>query len=576
MVKTITIANQKEIEAKLDLEGSKQLAQASTFAGGMPSFGDSGYGSFFLPNGDVNAAAGLTPEKLIVPKRYHSVLRMCYDFYQRGGIMATVINRLSEFTVTEIRNGQRKTTNEAVAYYNAILHSKPSRMMRFLRTMALEYYLSGLVLPRIDWVQVEGWRISPDLKPKKLYFMPVFDTYPPMLTEIDWAGWGQKTYWLKIPTSDLRLLRQGGSRVKYQQARYQAWIENYPSFVDMVAQGADRIQIEDSDPILRKEISITPYPTPYLFPVLEPLIYRQQLRRMDFAVASRVINAILLVQEGDKDFPVTAENSAALDNLKTQIQARQGDARMMERVFILFSNHTTKLTWVHPDVSAMLNQEKYQQVNDELLQGVGFAQTLLTGESRQIVSEISTYAVQPQMEEFRSMAEEWVNGVYYQAGELNSFKDIPVPHFRPIRLQDFIKTAAIFAQAFKEGNISRTTRAESVGTDFETETELMKDEGSLMAGLPAYQATPYSPLPPIIGPNGNISDPGQQNPGGRPQGSQNVPVNNRNSGVKPSGQQPKSRIKAGLWSDEQLVEALDDYALKMGITINPDDVLNQD
>lgn len=541
-----------------------KLASASAMAGGIPPFGND-WGSFYMPTGP--SGLGLGPEKLVVPKDYHAVLQLCYDFYYRGGKAATVINRLSEFTVTDIRNGQRKTSDEANSYYDAILHNKPSRLMRFLQTMALEFYLSGMVLPRVDWVPMKGAEISPKLRQGKTYYMPQFDLYPPMLCEVAWAGWGQKKYYIKIPSSDVRLIRSGGSRIKEQQRKYMMWVENYPTWVQQIQNGADKIELRDVDPILRKEISISPYPTPYLFPVLEPLIFKQQLRRMDFAVASRVINAILLVTEGDKDFPVVEEQQERLQAIKEQLYARAGDPASMERLFMLFSNHTTKLEWITPDVEAMLSQDKYLQADQEIDEGLGFTRVLLTGDSRQAqASEVSTYAVQPMMEQFRGMALEWTRDLYDKAGELNNFKNRPVPSFKPIRLQDFVKTAAIFAQAFKEGNLSRTTRAESIGSDFETETELMKDEAELMKGLPAYQPTPYSPPPPIVG----------QGSPGRPQGSQNVPVNNRNSGVKPSGQSPTSQLRAALVEDETLVKMIDEYAVAKGMLITAQDIIDDE
>lgn len=558
-----------------------ELAHASVLAGGVPPFGEE-YGTFYMPygGGTSNGYLGTTPEKLIVPKEYHTVIRMCYDFYQRGGLVGTIINRIAEFTTTEIRNGQRKTNDEENAYFKALLETKPTRMHRFLRTAALEYYLSGMIVPRIDWVPVKGSEVSPDLKPNKEYYFPQCDLYPPQLIDIEWAGWGQKKFFLKISDADIGLIKKGASRIKAQQAKLKMWNENYPSFVNLIKSGSDKIEITDTDPILRKEISISPYPTPYLFPVLEPLIFKQHLRRMDFAVAARVINAILLVQEGDKDFPLTAENQGNLTELQNQILARAGNPALMERLFFLFSNHTTKLTWITPDVEAMLNQEKYNQVNRELSEGLGFTTVLLTGESRQAqASEISTYAIQPQMEEFRSMAIEWLfQEVYVEAGKLNKFKNLPSPSWKPIRLQDFVKTASIFAAAFSEGNLSRTTRAESIGTDFETETELMRDEAELMDGLPAYQPTPYSPPPPIMGESGKP---------GRPLGSSNVPINNRNSGVKPPGQKPTSRIKAkaaretvdmsqiDIWEDERVIELMTTIAIENGLIIGAEDIIEK-
>lgn len=560
------------------VDKNKNLFVAEASFGQMPDapFGESA-GAFYLPYGHNNSAVGITPEKLVVPKDYHTVLQMCYDFYQRGGVVATVVNRLAEFTITDIRNGQRDTSDEANNYYKAILHSKPSRLMRFLRNMALEYFLTGMVLPRVSWEELPGELIDPSLKASKTYWMPTFDLYPPMLVEARWEGWGRKSFWLKVPDKDIRLIRNGGSKIKEQQLKYQNYVDQYPIFVSQIMKGANTIEIVDTDPILRKEISVSPYPTPYLFPVLEPLIFKQQLRRMDFAVASRVINAILLIREGNDDYPLTEENAGNLEKLKAQIQARTGNPLLMERLFMLFSNHTTQMEWITPDLDALLNQEKYQQVNDELQEGLGFTTILLTGESRQAqASEVSTWAIQPQMEEFRSMSIEWLRDLYIEAQDKNNFRNFPEPQYKPIKLQDFVKTAAVFAALFSEGNVSRTTRDDMAGIDFETEAELMKDESETAKGLPAFMPTPYSPLPPAIG--------GGAGPG-RPIGSQNVPVNNRNSGVKPKGQKPLSKVKAqvegnseefDLMNDEAVIELIDMIARGRGFKLTPDDIIDKD
>jgi hypothetical protein len=212
----------------------------------------------------------------------------------------------------------------------------------------------------------------------------------------------------------------------------------------------------------------------------------------------------------------------------------------------------------------MLDQDKYRQANEELSEGLGFARILVTGESRGTgtASEVSTWAIQPMMEELRSNLKEWITTLYEELSELNRFRNTPAPMFKPIRLQDFVKTAAVFSQLFTEGNLSRTTRNELVGTDFETEVELMRDELELMDGLPQFPAMPYSPQPAITGGPGATGKPG------RPLGSQNVPINNRNTGVKPRNQKPLSKVKQADMTDDELVEALIALAEERGIIID--------
>lgn len=557
----------KELVIREKPKTANELAQASVM-GGAPPFGEN-FGTFYMPYNNSLSKMGLTAEKLIIPREYHEVVHMCYDFYERGGLVTTVINRLAELTITEIRNGQRKTSNEANHYFDAVLHRKPSRLMRFLHSASLEFYLSGMVLPKIEWEEKLGKDVSSKLAPTRKYQFPVFDMYPPALIRLEWAGWGEKEIFLKVPTADLRLIRKGASKIKEQQLKLKYWTDNYPNFVDQIKSGSDLVRVTDTDPIFRKEKSNSPYPTPLLFNVLEALIFKQQLRRMDFAVASRVINAILLVKEGNNEYPLTDETRDNLDTLQNQILARSNNPRLMERLFILFSNHTTTLEWITPDTAAMLNQEKYKQTNEELNEGLGFARILVTGESRYAnASEVSTWAIQPQMEQFRSMVKEWLLDLYDQATELNNFRNTPEPNFRPIRLQDIIKTAAVFQAAFTEGNVSRTSRAESIGLDFETEVELMNDEKPLMEGLDAFPAMPYSPPPPVVGGAGAK---------GRPTGSKNVAINKRNTGVKPKGQKPVARTaKAELMPDEEVLALIDKVAKATGKVVTLEDIGNSD
>lgn len=564
-----------------------KLAHAMT---GEVSIG--GTGGFYLPQ-----VLGQTPEKLTIPANYHELIRLCYDFYHRGGLASVVLDRIAELTITDIRNGQRKTSNEANIYYDAVQHRKPSRMYRFIRMMAQEYFLTGMVVPKVQWKKVMGADLHPKLKPAREYLVPQFDLYPPLLVQIVWAGWGEKEYWLTIPAKDFKLLKDPTARqTKEQQARFD-FLSRYSIFTDAVAIGSNKVLLTDVDPILRKELSLNPYPTPYLAKVLEALVFKQQLRRMDYAVASRIINAILLVQEGDKDFPLVEGDRNNLDDLKAQILARSNNPILLERLFMLFSNHTTKLTWITPDVEALLNQEKYKQTNEELMEGLGFPRILIVGESKGAqAAEVSTWAIQPQMEEFRTMILEWMMPIYEQAAELNNFRNTPNPSFTPIRLQDFVKTAAVFAQAYREGNVSRTTRDQSIGLEIETEIELMLDEYELMKELPKdFSEMPYNiQLPPnnAIGTGGNLQ---RTKTGGKKVGTTNSPVTKKNSGVRLTGQQPQTRTSPSgkpaqapkrsradldeieLWTDEEVIEALDQEALRRGLQVEleePDDDLS--
>ena len=238
------------------------------------------------------------------------------------------------------------------------------------------------------------------------------------------------------------------------------------------------------------------------------------------------------------------------------------------------------MSWIMPDVNALLNQDKYRQANDEISEGLGLAQILVTGSTRSGVgAEVSTWAIQPMLEELRSMIIEWVTTIYEQASSLNNFRNTPVPAFTPIKLQDFVKTAAVFAQAYREGNMSRTTRDEMMGLDFNSEVELMKDERDIMDKLPLnFPDMPYNTQ---VAPGKGAIEPPKK--GGKPIGSQDTPTNPRQTGVSDPNEKPISRLKQDVpevpnsvyksaeveyMSDEDLVGLIDNIARSRGLVID--------
>jgi hypothetical protein len=127
----------------------------------------------------------------------------------------------------------------------------------------------------------------------------------------------------------------------------------------------------------------------------------------------------------------------------------------------------------------------------------------------------------------------------------------------------------MFQAAFLEGNISRTTRDESIGVDWETELELHADEVEKMKDV----KEPMGPTNMMAGAPGLQGLQGPTN--GRPLGSQNVPVNNRNSGVRPPNQKPTSKLQKTaaeneLMDDEAVIALIDKIAVARNIVVTPE------
>ena len=58
-----------------------------------------------------------------------------------------------------------------------------------------------------------------------------------------------------------------------------------------------------------------------MYPALEPLKHKRNIRRMDYSIASRVISAIQLIKLGNDDFPVTEDDEDAFKAGKASLKA---------------------------------------------------------------------------------------------------------------------------------------------------------------------------------------------------------------------------------------------------------------
>jgi len=213
------------------------------------------------------------------------------------------------------------------------------------------------------------------------------------------------------------------------------------------------------------------------------------------SIASRVIAAIQMIKLGNDDYPCTDETDFV--DIKNQMNYRTLSGQS-ERIYQLFANHTLQIEWVYPDTAAMLNQEKYRSVEDDIISAFGFPRTLITGETLrsnvQGGSDFAAFSPIATMETIRDKLIDWTIELYKEIRDANSFKNYPIPSFKPLRLYRLMDLSMIGQSLYMEGNISRQSRMEMVGLDYETEVERKKNEQQRFKdeGIPDAPAVPYS------------------------------------------------------------------------------------
>lgn len=440
-------------------------------------------------------------DKMEIPTQYHDLLELCRFFYEHDGLAYNVINKQVEIGINGYGiNPKTCTDNELIVY-----EYLDELIREFLQRASLEYLISGLVIPEVTWGEVPGTDIDPKLR--KIYNLPVDIWYrDPKSVELRKTPLPNHLLALvKISDDDKFFIQNRG---KYpdgfvDRETYEILRREYPDFVRRVNEDEQYFKLESPLIIRRAPKSGSVWPTPYLKPALELFLHKRNLRKMDYAIASRVISAIQLFRMGSDEFPLLESDEDVIEDIKNQMQWR-GIQGNMERVFQLFSNHTLQIDWITPDVEALLNDEKYRSINEDILSALGIPRIVIQGETLRSSTSNAELAMLPPtntIEFMRNQLLEFPRKLYQEIKERNGFSGVPEPSYPPIRLQSLADLMQIGQSLYEMGVISRTDLAEMGNFDFDTVMERMEREREKMQekGLLEHPEVPFSPRPGRVG-----------------------------------------------------------------------------
>lgn len=410
--------------------------------------------------------------------KYHDFLKVIRWFYKFDPIASTVINRMADMSTTVIRNRRKTKLNaDAVddatqAYFDAVVR----KIRPFIKQMALEYLLHGMVIPAYTLNKMRGDLLSERLGRKRYTIPENLWIRNPDNIELKRRPIGtDRQIFLKIPKEDIELIQNKGVRSDGTEDKegYKFLVDNFPEYVRAIRAGKTKFELEDVHAILRKLVSYDDYPAPFLTNALSALQHKSYLKQMDKSIASRAIEAIRHIKIGDKDFPATDED------IKSTRQVVEINSSSGERVFNLFTNHTVTIEWVFPDLEALISETKYAEPNADIFLAMGFPRILTTGEtlrSNSSDSKIASLGPKATLEDLREAIIDWLTKLYNDLGEKNGFTRVPEPYFAPIATSDYTALVQFAVEAMNAGAISKDTIAQLYGSDFETESDQITTE----------------------------------------------------------------------------------------------------
>ncbi len=434
-------------------------------------------------------------------KNYQKIVKQCRFFYKKDPISGTVLNKLIEIGITDLVLDKGKLSENEFRIFEAV----KDKIQEFIENCAMEYLISGLVIPEVEYAALPKEKLN-ELKIKKYNAL----TLPISMWLRDPASikinssmvLDSPSYYAILPEELIYFIKNEG---KYPDGNkdeklYQKLLTYYPEFVALVMAGNKEVLLDNELVIRRKVLSDSPYPIPYLYNVLEAVKHKRNLRRMDYSIASRVIGAIMLIRLGDKDFPIVEGEEDAFKDIKEQMYWRYSGTRDLERVFQLFANHTLQIDWVFPDITALLHDSKYINVNQDIFFGLGFPRILTTGEtdkSNTSDPELSMESPIKTMENMQKKLLPIVNDIIYKIAKYNGLDNSPDVRFSKINLVAFTDFVTALAQLYNTGNLSRESYDDIFGYNFKEEIEKRANEEKMLADkkIPTFAPQPFSPQP---------------------------------------------------------------------------------
>jgi hypothetical protein len=434
-------------------------------------------------------------------KEFRKVVEACRFFYRRDPLASTVINKLVDIGINELEFAKNGISETEYKIYEAI----EEELLEFAEVMALEFLLSGLVIPEIKYAPVGREALkAKGIKRYELVKLPVamWVRDPSSIVINKTIISEEPTYYLEIPDDLIYFIHNEGKYPdgKEDKELYLRLQSLYPKFFAAVEKNEHLFKLDAPLAIRRRATSDSPYPLPYLYPAIEPLKHKRNLRRMDYSIASRMISAIQVIKLGSDLFPLTEESKDQLEDIKGQMTWANSTGRDVERIFQLFSNHTLEIAWVTPPVDVLLNDAKYKDINQDIIFAMGFPKILITGETEKANTSDAQFAsISPvkTMDNFRRKIRDILQAIVNEIANLNNFKTAPEIDFKPLQLIEFKTFIDAVSVLYQSGNISRESYADILGFNWKDEMDAKIEEQKVLedSGLPEFAPQAFSPAP---------------------------------------------------------------------------------
>lgn len=297
------------------------------------------------------------------------------------------------------------------------------------------------------------------------------------------------------------------------------------------------------------------YPRPRGIKAFDSLEYKNSLRQADLSTLDGISNYILKITIGSDEFPVTNQNE-----LETVAKLFDTPSKSFDVVW----NHTLQIEKiVSPEIEAILGQDKYRQVNEDITGALAVSRLLIDGggEVNEAAAALLAKTVIEEINYARRLVTRWIYNEYRQIANAMGFKKFPKVRWDNTVLRDMILYMSTIAELVDRRMLSYETALGQLGFDYENEFNNMKNElPSVIEGVLGIIGSPFqksgSNLQPVQ--NAPKGTPSYGRPKGKPGTKKKPSTDNKTKVPKQTpSQQPNASPQAAGLTIAKIIQAMD-------------------
>jgi hypothetical protein len=416
-----------------------------------------------------------------IPTQFKELVKMCRASYFKMGIIRNVIDLMTDFICdgfsiidpdkekskffkawmkqTEINDTIEEFVRHLLIDANVVVKRVTAKLTKPVETSLTK----SIAAPDIKLLK-EKEQFSKKEIPWRYIFLNIVN--------LDWVGGevskftGNKQLSIRLSPALISAIRAN----KDNKELLSMLPNDFKTLIDQNTSAVFNLDMHKLYIAQGKKDSWESWAPPPLESILSDVLFKQKLRQAEISALDGMINVIRLWKLGDHKEGILPDQGA-VDKLLNILQANTGGGAMD-----LVWDTMIEMTPFYPPVDKILGSDKYEQVNKDILIGLGVPEVLLGGRGANFSNSfIQLKTLVEKLDSIRRKLIHFLENELSIVCKAMGYDSLPVIKFSSIA-DDESTTKKLVIGLLDRGIVSAESVLEIYGHDFELETTRIKKE----------------------------------------------------------------------------------------------------